>query len=264
MRFFYHFFRGVEDGPPLTLFSPIHLGVLGLAVIIIFLIARYNDELRSNGRAKLGAKICAYTLLLSQIIKYVWDFSTGHFSVDQSLPFFPCRIAVWLLIVAVLFDVEAAWPLGCCWGALGGFIAPILADPYPFSWPHFTNIEFFLTHFFMLFLILFKIIADQPNFSKKTLRQLMSLTNLFLIVSWIVNLVLLRQGMHETNYAYLVSPPDFLSALRIQPPVYTILLAGVYNVVVVLCFGIFKLVCSRYYYHTYKLAELAYKDEFYE
>lgn len=230
MRFFYQFFRGVEDQPPLSLFSPVHLGLLGIAVIVIFLIVHYNEELRATGRAKLGAKICAYTLLFTQLFKYAWDIGSGHFSMDQGLPFFPCRIAVWLLIAAVLFDVEAAWPLGCCWGALGGFIAPILADPYPFSWPHFTNVEFFLTHFFMLFLILFKIIADQPTFSKKTLRQLMSLTNIFLIVSWVVNFSLIKQGLFETNYAYLVSPPDFLSALKIHPPVYTILLAGVYNV----------------------------------
>lgn len=247
MNFFRYFFRAVEDQAPIEAFGPVHLLLMLLAFGGAFLIIFRRQQLFSSGWAAKGARICAWLLLAFQVVKYLWDILSGHFSLANSLPLYPCRIAVWLLILSTLFGRRRCWPLGFVWGLLGAVVATILVDPYPFAWPHFTNLDFFVTHIAMGWLVLFRIIADHPDFSRDTLRRLITTTNLFLITAVLTNFVLKILGYTDVNYAYLNQAPDFMLAFLPSGLVFSVLLAITYNLVVYLVFITAKIICERYY-----------------
>ncbi|MDO5734589.1 MAG: TIGR02206 family membrane protein [Eubacteriales bacterium] len=241
-----YFFRGIEDGMPFEFFSFPHL----LAILILFSgavwIIKNQKRLSQSKEGPILIKSIAVFLLITQLLKYFWDIASGHFNLDIGLPLYPCRIAIWLLLLSTLFKRKSTWPLAFVWGLLGSIVATIIADPYPFVWPHYTNLEFFTTHIGMGWLILLQIVIYKPRFEKQQIRALISQTNIFLLLSWLCNVVLNFHG-YDVNYAYLFAPPEFLSAVIPAGLPFTLLMVVAYNLFVSAMFLLGKAVTTKYY-----------------
>ena len=111
-----YFFRGVTDQMPLTAFSFIHIMTLSLFVAVLCLLAKGSRQLKNPLKAAKLSKVMAVIMLVDQVVLYSWQFGSGYFNLEQSLPLFHCRIAVWLLIVGVLFKRDHLLKVGMYWG----------------------------------------------------------------------------------------------------------------------------------------------------
>lgn len=243
-----YFFRGVEEGVyPFQPYGPTHFLLIGLWLAGIILLFHYRETLHRTGWAKKLRIGLAAFLLIDQVVLNTWNIASGHFHIEMGLPFYPCRIAVILLSIACLFEADWAWPIGCTWGLMGSVAGTVMADPYQFVFPHYTNFQFFFVHIGMLWLILLRCAEKMHTTSKTGLKNMFLINNLFVFVSWIANLILNGMG-HNANYGYLVEPPEFIMGiLPGRNYMYTLLMLLLYNVFSYVLLVGSGVVLSKYY-----------------
>lgn len=228
------FFRGAEDGFVLKLFGSVHILMLVLWILgIAFIIAKRKDLRKQTAGLNLSKKFILI-LFIDQIILYTWQFGSGFFKMDMSLPLYHCRIATWILITSIAFDIDKLKSVGVYWGILGSLIAMLIPDLYKFSFPHYTNIQFFLVHIFMAWIVVYLIFVDKVKFSKENLLFAIKFTSIYNFIVLIVNF-LLRPYYPYVNYSYLMRQPSVLDFLfGDNQLLYTSFIIIMYNVIIVL------------------------------
>lgn len=238
-----YFFRTPMDPDSgLVLFSPLHF--LMIAVMLAGCAAIYflRGRIRKDARVHGGIKWTLFTLLLiEQIAFYAWFIVTGRFTWSESLPFFSCRIAMILVLVAMLRDAPRAKALGVYFGLFGGFLALLLPDLFKYHWPHLQWICFFGGHDLLIWSAAF-FLVEGYSFTKESLKNALVGIVLFLLASDVCNLVI-----PEANYAYLVEPPFLVDTLMgIMGQVgYTIFANLVYVLLIFVIHGIARLFYKR-------------------
>ena len=223
MEKFKYFFRGTEDGFTFKLFSPIHLILLAIFVAGILLI-RFKFDKKTV--AKMN-KTLAIILLIDQVILYIWQFSSGYFRIDMSLPLYHCRVAVWFLIIGILFNQRIIKITGFYLGFIGSIIGMLLADLYKFSFPHYTNFQFFIVHIFMGWMVAGLLFAEREPVTKKEIKSVAIALNILNAIIMLANIVLIRT-YPEVNYGYFLSLPNGMGPY-IPPVLNAIIMLIVFN-----------------------------------
>ena len=94
MNFFQHFFYGVERAEDVDVPLPLKIALMALWIGVMVLIVVYRRQLAAQKNPGLIAKIVALFLLADQVVLYLWQFLSGYFNVEQSLPLYHCRNCV--------------------------------------------------------------------------------------------------------------------------------------------------------------------------
>lgn len=241
-----YFFRGVEDLPasPLKPYSFLHLLMLGIFLLGAFILSnpnfgRFKGLVRKDGpghteeydvsqlRRRLS-RFIAWILLIDQLILYSWQLGSSYFRWDMSLPLYHCRIAIWLLIVGVLADKKTVLRAGMYWGIAGAFVALAFPDLYAFSFPHYTNFQFFIAHIGMGWLI-FNLLADESiKISRRDTRKVLLISTFYNCGLFVFNL-LMQKSFPGTDYGYTLSFPDYIPVRLAPLPhllLFTLLFSG--------------------------------------
>ncbi len=231
MQFFKVFYRAQEDGFILPMFGKVHVAMLIIWIIGIFLIYRYREELK---RTK-GEYIIAGIMILDQIHLYSWQFFSGYFNLKESLPLFQCRIAIIFMIISLLRESNFIKFAAIYWGLQGSVLSMIVADLYPFSFPHMTNIQYFVLHILLGWAVFYFVFVKEYEFNRKDLYKMLVLNNVFNILLLAVNSVLNNLG-HNANYGYVFFSPEFLDGIAgwLSNPAYIVAAIIATNVIVIL------------------------------
>lgn len=238
-----HFFRSVEDVSPLKLFSPIHLILLLFYIIGIILIYKYNKKLKMSKLDLL--KTMAIILLIDQIILYIWQITSGYFRWDMSLPLYHCRIAVPMLIIGILKNNRKLKILGMYWGLLGSVIAMVMAELYKFSFPHYTNFQFFIVHIIMGWILAYLLFVEKVKITKEDNIFVLKITTIYNISLVIFNLIL-KSSYPKVNYGYMLNAPEFIGPL-FSPIIHAILMTIIFNLMMCLLYLFFNFIRRKTY-----------------
>ena len=199
------------------------------------------------------AKAMGVILLVDQVVLYSWQFISGYFNLELSLPLYHCRIAVPLLILDLVFGVKVLRPIWIFWGALGTIFSMIFMDLYRFDFPHYTNFQFFIVHLLLGWAICYVVFVLDYQFEKKGLKLALIVTfvyNVFLILfNAAFNGTFIAHAELKFNYGYLLFPPESLKDFVLSfPPFlyYLIMLIGTALDLLLYAFGRFlNKVCAR-------------------
>ncbi len=205
MNFFQSFFYGVENEAPLVIPLPLMIGLLLLWIGVMVLIVLYRKRLMAQKNPMCLAKIAAMVLLVDQVVLYLWQFLSGYFNLEMSLPLYHCRIAVPILVLDLIFGFTMLRSIWIYWGFLGSVFAMGFMDLYRFDFPHYTNFQFFIVHITLGWIIFYTIFVLGYRFDKEGLKRTLY------------------------NYGYMLFPPGPLKDLVLSfPPFvfYFIMLAG--------------------------------------
>lgn len=218
MEFLRDFFRAKEDGFIFPMYGKIHILILIIFIIGIYIIYKGYFGLKRKETNRKFINILLFILLIDQIILYLWQVGSGYFNWAMSLPLYHCRICVWFLIIGIYFENSFFKTLGLYWGALGSTLAMLVPDLYNFSFPHFTNIQFFVVHVLMGWVITDLIFREKYIPNKSDNIKSIYFTNLFNIVLIMFNLIMKRYWP-KINYGYMLELPVFDDLLpsSIQP-----------------------------------------------
>lgn len=254
MNFVLSFFSGVERELPIIIPLPLKIGlyVLWLGAMVFLFLSR--DRLSKLRNPECIAKAMGVILLVDQVVLYSWQFISGYFNLELSLPLYHCRIAVPLLILDLVFGVKVLRPIWIFWGALGTIFSMIFMDLYRFDFPHYTNFQFFIVHLLLGWVICYVVFVLDYQFEKKGLKLALIVTfvyNVFLILfNAAFNGTFIARAELKFNYGYLLFPPGSLKnfVLSFPPFLYYLIMLIGYELLILLlyAFGRFlNKVCAR-------------------
>lgn len=225
MSFFQHFFYGVERAHDVDVPLALKLALMILWIGVMILIVVFRKKLAAQKRPGRLATIVASLLLVDQVVLYLWQFLSGYFNVELSLPLYHCRICVWLLILDLVFGVKALRTIWIYWAVIGSFFSMAFMDLYKFDFPHYTNFQFFYVHITLGWLVFYAVYALGFRFDKKGLKTVLIVTTLYnfglILFNAACNGTFFTTGDMFFNYGYMSYAPGGLKGFTLSFPPFT-------------------------------------------
>lgn len=235
--YFIKAFRSEPDGWALKLMSLPHIVIMAVVFALSIYVWKRRDYFNKHDILR---KPLIVTLFLQFSILYSWYALSGYTGIRESLPLYNCRLAIILTCVALLTKNRLAQLIACYWGLAGGIIAVVLPSMDPFSWPHYTQISFFVGHLALLIGVLYVIAIDKPKFNLDSLRTMFFFSTIYHSVVAIIDYGL------DTNYCYLKKFPfgdlPFVESNTISYTIFAILM---HNFVLVLVHLSLKILAKK-------------------
>lgn len=225
-----YFFRGTADGmPPIENFTLPHLLIILITAAAAVLIVKKRESLSAGRSGQILRNLIVVLLLLQQIILYFWYGFSGYFSIQEGLPLYNCRFAIWMAAFALMTRKRPLQAIACYWGVFGSILA--LASPAldPFLFPHYTNISFFGGHMLLVWAACFILFVDGFEADMGSLRFMLFFTTVYHLLIYAFN------RMTDSNYCYLIKAPiaeKFFSHL-LPPAGYAFLVIMVWNLMMI-------------------------------
>lgn len=206
MEFMRNFFRGKEDGFVFSKYGTLHLLILAIFLFGAYLIINKKLGLNIEKKNKSLMKTFATIILLDQIVLYSWQFGSGRFSFDMSLPLYHCRIAVFFLILGIFTDNRFFKSMTIFWGFFGSLFALTMPDLYAYNFPHYTNFQFFIVHLILGWVVADLLFVEDFTLTKVDLKNVLIFTNIFNLILICVNFIL-KPVYPAINYGYMIAMP---------------------------------------------------------
>lgn len=182
-------------------FSNQHFIILGVGVVVIFLlllVANFFDK-------KEFAKVTAIMILILKIAELFYRHYILGLKVVNLLPLHLCNIVLIFILIMMITSSKTLFQF-CYYWSIGAIFA--LATPdVKYDIHDFATISFFITHFYIIFAVIYRYIY----FSEKpTLKGYFSAFILLNVIALIVFFINKKLG---TNYLFVNRVPDFSSPL---------------------------------------------------
>ncbi|MBU5427364.1 TIGR02206 family membrane protein [Tissierella pigra] len=242
-----YFFRGTPDDFVFPIWSLTHFLILAIAFVGVEFIVLKKDRLKSTNMGKIFKKFMIIILVLQQVSLYLWYGFSGYFTIQESLPFYNCRVAIIFTIFALVTDKKIFKNVGCYWGVAGAILALLLpTDLDPFSFPHYTNISFFIGHIGLLWSTIYILVVEEYRMDRESLRSILYFTNIYHSFIYIFNIVA------KSNYCYLVEAPIAKASFEkfMSPMAYSLTAFLAFNIFIILIYGV-----AKYIYKTLDIDE---------
>lgn len=235
-----YIFRGTEDNYSFNAYGSVHLVILAFFVLGIWFIYKNKNK---ESFCEVILRSIAKILLLDQIVLYTWQIKSGFFNMEQSLPLYHCRIATWLIIFGVLAHKKIFKTTGMYFGAMGSLMGLLVTDLYKFSFPHYTNFQFFLVHILLGWSSALILFAQKEKISNEELKSSLIITNILNIIILTVDFILRRKYL-EVNYGYLLNTPEMIK-IKLGTKLNIIVMMCIFNLAIILMHNIFNVIIKR-------------------
>lgn len=162
----------------------------------------------------------------------------GYVPAFISLPY-----RVPMLIIGILKNNKRIKILGMYWGLLGSVIAMVMAELYKFSFPHYTNFQFFIVHIIMGWILAYLLFVERVKITKEDNIFVLKITTIYNISLVIFNLIL-KSSYPKVNYGYMLNAPEFIGPL-FSPIIHAILMTIIFNLMMYLLYFLFNLIRKK-------------------
>lgn len=233
-------FRYKEDYIDITPYSKGHLIFLAIGLCLIIFTISFRK--RKESLRRVFIKSITIFMIFVQIILYSWQYASGRMSLLDSLPIYSCRLVLYLFIFDVFFHKPKLRKICIYWGLMGGILAMLVPDLYRFRFPHITNLQFFIFHFYILMMSIYYICVENIVLTKEDLKYSIKVTVIYNIFVLLLSLVI-RQVEPEVNYGFILRPPAVIeSYIPFNGVIYTIMAIIVYSIVICIMHMIYKVI----------------------
>ncbi|MBP7948639.1 MAG: TIGR02206 family membrane protein [Verrucomicrobiales bacterium] len=225
-----------RDTPPIVIFSPSHLAVLGGALgtsVLLLLLSR-----RASPWAQSGERTLAILLLLAFPLRFGVAASMGALDADNILPLQYCDVAALVAGFALLLRRQMLVEIAYFWG-MSGTLNGLLTPNLQHDFPHPEFFVFFLLHAGVVIAAFHLTISWRCWPRWKGVWLAWGWSAVYLTVVATVNLLM------GSNYAFICRRPDNPSLFDKMPappsPAQILVLAGLsltFYLVLYLPFGI--------------------------
>lgn len=198
-----------KNGFPL--FSQNHLLALGIILLVLLYMFLNKDGFENEKRRNRFRKVLGFTLIAQQSLLYLWYFTSGNFTLGETLPLYTCRIAIFLCIGMLLTESYKCFELAYFWGIAGGIMALMTPDTSGFGFPHIMFVQFFVGHGGMIISIIFMILVYEYKPTKESVYRTSKWTLLYFAIVGTLNYLV------DGNYSYLRAKPATATPMDILP-----------------------------------------------
>lgn len=210
-------FRTEIEDYSFPIFSSLHFKILFFIGITIFFIIIFRKQLKNFKYKRILEVLVAIFLISTQVFLFIWYLRFPNFYLKESLPLYPCRIAIIMASIALLWKNEFSKAITYFFGTIGGSLALLIPLTNPYFFPHITYYTFFVGHYFLLVTSLYIILVEGFVIKKKHVKQAIVFSFFFALCAFIANYIL------DANYAFL-NPEngyEFLSRMNIESNILT-------------------------------------------
>lgn len=200
------------------LFSFEHFGIIFFNILLftfLILIANFFNK-------RKFAKISAIIIFLIKISELSYRYLYNNEKITELLPLHLCNITLIFTIIMMLSSSKTLFQL-CYYWSLGAIFA-IATPDVKYSFPNFMTLSFFVTHFYILFAVIYACIFF------KFRPTLWGYFSAFITINLICIGVYFLNDKLGTNYLYVNRVPDFSSPLNYfgEWPYYIIVVELIY------------------------------------
>ncbi len=212
-------FRIKTDDYTFPLFSFLYFKII-LCIIIatIFIVIIFKEKIKRFKYRRILEITIALILVSTQIFLAIWYSRFPNFYLQESLPLYPCRIAIIMAAIGLIWKSnEFAKSIAYFWGIIGSIGALIIPIINYYNFPHITYYTFFIGHYFLLIASLYIILIDEFRVKRKNMKQALIFSFIFAVFAFIANC------LFDANYAFL-NPSDgykILTLINIENNIVT-------------------------------------------
>ncbi len=228
MNFIDYYFRNAPKDFKFKIFGLTHIFILTFTFLSTYFIYKNRNYLKEHDNLyKIILKVIALLVLFEQVSFLYFYFFKTNYGPEEGLPLFTCRIALYTTFFGILFKSKKLKGITAYYGIIGGILALIYPDIYSYAFPHVLYVDFFTEHILILWAACLFVFVEDFEFSKKQFNFALVFTNVFLVVSLIVDQVM------DANYAYLLRAPFAIKFFQSIPyPVFVVITFAAYNFLV--------------------------------
>lgn len=215
------FFAKEWKGAAFEFLGPAHLTALGLIILLNLWLTRFKGADRSVRRRV--ALVMAAALWLNEIGWHIWNYAAGQWNIQTMLPLHICSLLVWtgglMLLTGNYTIYEFCYFLGIG-GATQALMTPDLGI---YGYPHYRFFQTFVSHGLIVTAAIYMTVVEGYRPTWKSFLRVAILTNIYMGIVFIVNLVI------GSNYMFINHKPPTASLLDLLPdwPVYLLYLEAI-------------------------------------
>lgn len=195
------YFSPDYSGKPFEMFGTTHIATLVFFIVSNILLIYGLKKLKSTSMNTCFRIVYGFFIALFDIASIAWFIYTGDFSLSYSLPLHICDVAVILSVLVLLSRTYFLFEVLYFWGLAGTLQAIITPDLYPYDFPHFVFIYYFVLHCAIITTILYMVFIEKYRPTAKSIWRTVLVTNIYAAFIAIVNVLV------DGNYMYLCSKP---------------------------------------------------------
>lgn len=193
------------------LFGLSHLTANLVFIFLLIFLPWYSKSRLNVSRQKYLGNILGLLVFINYPIWLLLEILGGSFDVKLHLPLHLCRVANLLLPFVMVRRNEFIFQILFFWG-LSGMFQAIMTPDIVQDFPHFHYFRFFIAHHLMIVSLLYVIIIYKMEPTLKGLKNSFIGLNLFLLISFIANILL------DANYFWIMEKPPMSSILDYLGP----------------------------------------------
>nr|WP_283704135.1 TIGR02206 family membrane protein [Clostridium perfringens] len=202
-------FRIETDDYTFPLFSSLHFKIILCVIITIFIGIIFKEKIKTWKYRRVFEISIALILASTQIFLSIWYLRFPNFYLKESLPLYPCRIAIIMAAIGLIWKSnDFAKSIAYFWGTIGSIGALIIPITNSYIFPHITYYTFFIGHYFLLIASLYIILIEEFRVKRKNVKQALIFSFIFAICAFIANY------LFNANYAFL-NPPNGYEILNL-------------------------------------------------
>ena len=204
------FFTGDYSGAPFQLFGTPHLIALGVVALINMALIGFGKRLGEPWRRRIRYGL-AVLLIVDEALWHWWNWTTGKWSVQETLPLHLCSVLVflsaWMLVTKSYAVYEFAYLLGIA-GALQALLTP---DAGAYGFPHFRFFQVMLSHGAIVTAAVYMTAVEGYRPTTASIKRVIVRANIYALCVGLVNALL------GSNYLFIARKPATASLLDVLP-----------------------------------------------
>lgn len=218
------------------LFSTEHILSIG-GYLFFYLFLLFVSQFFSK---KNFAIVISCSVVIIKIVELIIRHGLYEETIKNLIPIHLCNVTLILAVISMIFPSKYLFQVVYFWSL--GAISAILFPDSRLAFPNFVGISFFITHFFIIFAVIYQMIFLKYRPTFKGLLGSFVCINIFAGIVFKVNEIL------GTNYMYINYKPAFESPLDFFGPWphYILIVEIIYIVLGILCWLPFKKKHYRY------------------
>jgi hypothetical integral membrane protein (TIGR02206 family) len=205
------FFSGNYNGEPFELFGTPHLVALTIVALINLALITAGRRLPERWRTPIRYTLAAI-LLIDEALWHWWNWSTGQWSIQKTLPLHLCSVLVFLSAVMLITKSYAIFEFAYLLGIAGALQALLTPDAGPYGFPHFRFFQVMISHGSIITAAVYMATVEGYRPTVRSIKHVLIRGNLYALGVGIVNALI------GSNYLFIARKPETASLLDVLPP----------------------------------------------
>jgi hypothetical integral membrane protein (TIGR02206 family) len=205
------FFAKDYTGAPFELFGPAHLIALAIVLLANLVLPYLRDHSTPRLRTRFRYTL-AVILLVNESLWHIWNYTTGHWTIQTMLPLHLCSVLVWVSAYMLVSKNYTIYEFAYFMGIAGAMQALLTPDAGRYGFPHFRFFQTFISHGSIILAAVYMTVVEGFRPTWKSFQHVFIYGNLYMLVVGAIN------SLIGSNYLFIMHKPETASLLDLLGP----------------------------------------------